>query len=307
MRGLDNINLIPSLSRGLGDTQMQDKTTKTKVLADGSEITVKRIEGQPEYVSLTDIAKRVSDDPNAVIQNWMRNRATIEYLGLWESYFNPNFISTDYESFRSSAGSNSFTMSPKKWIEATNAIGIESKAGRYGGTFAHYDIALEFMSWVSPAYKLHFLQEYQRLKGDEMQRQFAAKAQQVFLLPGHNIDPIITELPQPIDWKQEYEDLSEEDIINIALFGITQEQFEQQHPRAMGTVHNNSAISHIITHTSLRSKNSELISAGVPKRDRLLILNEIAVEQTTALAENNKKRFSNEISDQPTMPETVVG
>lgn len=286
---------------------MQDKSTKTKVLADGSEITVRHIEGQPEYVSLTDIAKRVSDDPNAVVQNWMRNRATIEYLGLWESIFNPEFLPTEFERFRVGAGSNSFTMSPKKWIESTNAIGIESKAGRYGGTFATYDIALEFMSWVSPAYKLHFLQEYQRLKGDEMQRQFAAKSQQVFLLPGHSIDPIITDLPQPIEWKLEYEDLSEEDVINISIFGITQEEFENQYPRSMGTIYNNSSISHIITHTSLRGKNTELISAGVPKHDRLTILNEIAIEQTTSLTENNKKRIAAATSEQLSVQEIIVG
>jgi len=285
---------------------MPDKTTKTKVLADGSEITVRHVEGQPEYVSLTDIAKRVNDEPNAVIQNWMRARSTIEYLGLWESIYNPNFNSVDFEAFRANAGSNTFTMSPKKWIESTNAIGIESKAGRYGGTFANYDIALEFMSWVSPAYKLHFLQEYQRLKGEEMQRQFAAKPQQVYMLPGHSIDPLITDLPQPVEWKPEYEELCEADIINVALFGITQAQFEQQHPRAMGTVHNNSAIHHIIIHASLRNKSAELITAGVLKRDRFMILNEIAIEQTTALAENNKKRLAAAATAQPYMSEDIV-
>ena len=267
---------------------MSDKSTQSKILADGSEITVRQAEGQPEYVSLTDIAKRVSDDPNAVIQNWMRSRSTIEYLGLWESLYNPNFISTDFDEFKTSAGSNSFTMSPKKWIESTNAIGIESKAGRYGGTFANYDIALEFMSWVSPAYKLHFLREYQRLKSDEMQKQFAEEARQVFLLPGHSVEPIINDLPNIVDWMPEYEELSENDLVNVAIFGVTQKQFELRHPQAIGTIHNNSTISHIVTHASLRIKSAELSVAGISKQDRMKILNEIAIAQTTSLRQSSK-------------------
>lgn len=285
---------------------MPNKSTQTKIMADGSEITVRHIEGQPEFVSLTDIAKRTSDDPNAVIQNWIRNRSTIEYLGLWETIFNPDFNAAEFETFRTSAGSNSFTMSPKKWIESTNAIGIESKAGRYGGTFANYDIALEFMSWVSPVYKLHFLLEYQRLKEEEVQRKFATDSRRVFLLPGHGVDPIITDLPHSVVWKTEYEDLTEDDIINIALFGITQEEFMSRCPQAVGTVYNNSTVSHIITHGSLRNKNAELLIKGIPKQERLIILNEMAIEQIDSLDENNRKRIASETLEQSVTQEITA-
>jgi hypothetical protein len=268
---------------------MQKASEQTKIMADGSPITVRRAEGQPEFVSLTDIAKRENDDPNAVVQNWMRNRGTIEYLGLWETIYNPNFDSAAYENFRVSAGGNSFTMSPKKWIEATRAIGIESKSGRYGGTFANYDIALEFMSWISPAYKLHFLREYQRLKGDEMQRQFAAQAREVFLLPGHSVTPLITALPKPVIWDGRYEALNEDDIVNVALFGITQQEFEKKYPSAAGMVHNNSSISHIIVHQTLRMKNKELITAGLTIQERLAALNAIAIEQVDSLNQSNRQ------------------
>ncbi len=269
---------------------MKSTTEQKKIMADGSAITVRRTEGQAEYVSLTDIAKRESDDPNAVVQNWMRNRSTLEYLGLWETIYNPEFDAAAYENLRLSAGGNSFTMSPKKWIESTKAIGIESKAGRYGGTFANYDIALEFMSWISPAYKLHFLREYQRLKGDEVQRQFTARAKELYLLPGHSIEPIITTAPQSVEWEEGYESLSEEDILNVALFGITQLSFKEQHPSAVGMVHNNSSISHIIVHESLRMKNIELVAAGLSKRERLKALNELAIEQVASLEQSNRRR-----------------
>ncbi len=135
--------------------------------AKGQQITIIASENQDDFISLTDIAKYKSDDPFIVINNWMRNRDTIEFLGLWESMYNPNFKPIEFDRFKNEAGANAFTLSPKKWIEATNAIGIISKAGRYGGTYAHKDIAFEFASWVSPEFKLYIIKDYQRLREEE--------------------------------------------------------------------------------------------------------------------------------------------
>lgn len=149
---------------------MPKKIQKDIIHAKGVDIGIYTEDYQNEYLSLTDIARYKSDDPTAVIQNWMRGRDVIEFLGLWESLHNPNFNPIEFEGFRNQAGANAFTMSPKKWIDHTNAIGIVSKAGRYGGTFAHSDIAFEFASWISAEFKLYIIKDYKRLKYDESSR-----------------------------------------------------------------------------------------------------------------------------------------
>ena len=140
---------------------------KLKIKAQGYEISVIAYEDQNDYISLTDIAKQKSDEPFIVINNWMRNRNTIEFLGLWESMNNPNFKPIEFDRFRNESGANAFTLSPKRWIESVNAIGIISMAGRYGGTYAHKDIAFEFASWISPEFKLYIIKDYQRLREEE--------------------------------------------------------------------------------------------------------------------------------------------
>ena len=149
---------------------MPKKIQKDIIHAKGVDIGIYTEDYQNEYLSLTDIARYKSDDPAAVIQNWMRGLDVIEFLGLWESLHNPNFNPIEFEGFRNQAGANAFTMSPKKWIDHTNAIGIVSKAGRYGGTFAHSDIAFEFASWISAEFKLYIIKDYKRLKYDESSR-----------------------------------------------------------------------------------------------------------------------------------------
>ena len=177
-------------------------------------------------------------------------------------------------------------MSPKKWIEGTGAIGIQSKAGRYGGTFAHHIIAFEFLSWVSPSYKLFFMEEYERLKSAEIEAAMEElpdrKASKVYFLPDHNLEPIFTAPPVLTAWQPEYEELSDEDIVNVALFGITQGQFRQQYPAAKGTVHNNSAISLIITHNALQKENNKMAQTGVPRKERFEMLNRLAMEQAVS-------------------------
>ena len=146
------------------------KVIKEVIHAHGIDIGIYTEDFKNEYISITDIARYKSDDPAAVIQNWMRGRDVIEFLGLWESLHNPNFKPLEFEGFKTQAGANAFTMSPKKWIEATDAIGIVSKAGRYGGTYAHSDIAFEFASWISPEFKLYIIKDYKRLKAEENSR-----------------------------------------------------------------------------------------------------------------------------------------
>jgi len=146
------------------------KVVKDKIHAKGLSIDIYTYDFENEYISLTDIAKYKSDEPNDVIKNWMRGRDVIEFLGLWEILHNPKFKPVEFDGFKKEAGANAFTMSPKKWIESTNAIGIVSKAGRYGGTFAHSDIAFEFASWISPEFKLYIIKDYKRLKFDENSR-----------------------------------------------------------------------------------------------------------------------------------------
>ncbi|WP_430438646.1 KilA-N domain-containing protein [Peptostreptococcus anaerobius] len=147
------------------------KINKEQIFAKGFSIQIYTEDFKNDYISLTDIAKyKNTDDPRFVIQNWMRNRNTLEFIGLWEALNNPNFNRVQFDTFRSEAGLNRFTMTPGKWIESTDAIGIVSKAGRYGGTYAHYDIAMEFASWLSPEFKLYIIQDYKRLKEDENSR-----------------------------------------------------------------------------------------------------------------------------------------
>ena len=216
------------------------KKFRDSIHAKGTEITVLSTGDANDYISLTDIARYKSDAPDDVIKNWMRNRDTIEFLGLWEQLNNPDFKPVEFDGFRTQAGSNAFTMSPKKWIEATGAIGIVSKAGRYGGTFAQKDIAFEFASWISAEFKLYIIKDYQRLKNDENSR----------LALGWNLNRTLAKInyrvhtdaikdmlipPDGTPQRQSYTYANEADVLNVALFGITAKEWRQAHrtPRAI--------------------------------------------------------------------------
>ena len=204
----------------------KSKEFKATINANGAEISVVSSGSEDDYISLTDIAKYKSDEPNDVIRNWLRTRDTIEFLGLWEKMNNPDFKPVEFEGFRNEAGKNSFVLSPQKWIIATGAIGIVSKAGRYGGTFAHKDIAFEFASWVSPEFKLYIIKDYQRLKGDENSK----------LSLEWNVNRVLSKLNYRIHTDSIKENLisndltnkeiaftyaNEADVLNVALFGKT--------------------------------------------------------------------------------------
>ena len=259
---------------------------KSTINANGVEIRIASTK-DADYISLTDIAKYRSDDPNAVIQNWLRNRNTIEYLGLWEKINNPNFKPLEFEGFRKEAGLNGFTLSPKKWITSTNAIGITSKSGRYGGTYAHSDIAFEFASWISPEFKLYIIKDYQRIKADESHtKQLDWNVKREIAKSNYRIhtDAIKENLPPNLTPQQiAYTYANEADLINVALFGQTAKQWRSSNPESKGNVRDEATIAQLIVLANLESMNADYIREGMPAAERLVKLNKIAVYQLESL------------------------
>lgn len=259
---------------------------KSTINANGVEIRIASSK-EADYISLTDIAKYRSDDPNAVIQNWLRNRNTIEYLGLWEKINNPNFKPLEFEGFRKEAGLNGFTLSPKKWITSTNAIGITSKSGRYGGTYAHSDIAFEFASWISPEFKLYIIKDYQRLKADESHtKQLDWNVKREIAKSNYRIhtDAIKENLPPNLTPQQiAYTYANEADLINVALFGQTAKQWRSSNPESKGNIRDEATIAQLIVLANLESMNADYIREGMPAAERLVKLNKIAVYQLESL------------------------
>ena len=270
---------------------------KSTINANGIEIRVSST-NESDYISLTDIAKYRSDDPNAVIQNWLRNRNTIEFLGLWEKLNNPNFKPLEFEGFKKEAGLNAFTLSPKKWIESTNAIGIISKSGRYGGTYAHTDIAFEFASWISPEFKLYIIKDYQRLKADESHvKQIDWSIKREIAKSNYKIhtDAIKEKLILPTlsNAQISHTYASEADIINVALFGITAKDWRKMNPDAKGNIRDTATIEQLIVLSNLESMNAVFIREGLSQSERLFRLNQIAIFQLQSLWQESLKSIKN--------------
>jgi hypothetical protein len=256
-----------------------------KITVQKTDITIISV-NEKDYASLTDIAKFKTDDPAAVIANWMRNRNTLEYLGIWEILYNPDFKPLEFEGFRKNAGLNAFTLSPQKWIEATGAIGIFSKSGRYGGTYAHKDIAFKFASWISVEFELYFIKEFQRLK-DEEQKQLGWNAKRELAKINYHIhtDAIHRNLipntltPQQVSFV--YAD--ESDVLNVALFGITAKQWRVANPDKKGNVRDYATINQLICLSNMENINAVLIDEGIAQKERLCKLNTIAIQQMSIL------------------------
>ena len=257
--------------------------------AQGFSIRIYTTDFENEFISLTDIAKYRSNDPNDVIKNWMRGRETLEFLGIWESLHNPDFKPLEFEGFRQQAGLNAFTMSPTKWIEGVNAIGIVSKAGRYGGTFAHSDIALEFASWISAEFKLYIMNDYQRIKRDEnsrlslnwnLNREIAKLNYRIHTdaIKAHLIPPELT--PEQIS----YAYATEADMINVALFGQTAKQWRDANPDAKGNMRDQASLNQLLVLANMESYNAVLIEQGKGQSERLVLLHELAVQQLQTLS-----------------------
>ncbi len=242
-----------------------------------------------DFISLTDMAKyRDAERTNYIIQNWLRTRSAIEFCGLWEQLNNPSFKRIEFEAFKNLAGANSFTLTPQKWIETTDAIGIVSKSGRYGGTFAHRDIAFEFASWISAEFKLYLITEFQRLKNDENDRlKLEWNLQRTLAKVNYHIhtDAIKENLIPPELNKQQisYIYANEADMLNVALFGITAAEWRNANPNKEGNIRDYANIEQLVVLSNLESINSVLIRQGLTQSERLQQLNKIAITQMTSL------------------------
>lgn len=242
-----------------------------------------------DFISLSSIARyRDPERSDYILQNWMRNRNTIEFIGLWEQLNNPDFISIEFDGFRNQAGANSFSLTPKKWIETTGSIGIISKEGRYGGTFAHRDIAFEFASWISPEFKLYLITEFQRLKKLESHNLDLKWDLQRFLtkVNYHIHTSAVKEylIPRELDKNQvNFVYASEADLLNTALFGVTAKQWKTENKNTDGNIRDTATIEQLVVLSNLESMNSVMIHQGLPQSERLPHLNNIAINQMKSL------------------------
>ena len=263
-------------------------TRKATVSVKGTDITVLVFREQ-DYISLTDIARHknagLTDD---LIRNWLRNRNTIEFLGIWERLNNPGFNPVEFDGFRKSAGLNSFALTPRQWIEKTGAVGILSKPGRYGGTFAHKDIAFEFATWISVEFKLFLIKEFQRLKEDENSRLSLAWNLNRTLsklnyrihtdaIQAHLIPPEVTPAQAAITYA------TEADLLNVALFGRTAKQWRDANPKLDGNMRDHATVEQLLVLANLEGMNAELIHMRLSQGDRLTRLNQIAIRQMQVL------------------------
>lgn len=263
---------------------------KDTIHANGIDIGIYTQDFENEFISLTDIARYKSDEPKDVIKNWMRSKDTIEFLGLWEKLHNSNFKGVEFDSFRNEAGANAFTLSPQKWIDATNAIGIISRSGRYGGTYAHKDIAFEFASWVSPEFKLYIIKDYQRLKSDEAHRlaldwnvkRLLSKANYKLHTEAikQNLIP-----PEITADKQGFIYANEADVLNVALFGMTAAQWRKDNPEFSGNMRDHATIEQLLVLANLENANAMYIEEGKSREERAILLNKLAISQLRTLAD----------------------
>lgn len=261
-------------------------------------VRIQRIE-RAEYISLTDIAKfRSADTPADIIKNWLRSRNTIDLLGLWEKLNNPDFKLVEFDQFRFEAGENAFVLSPKKWIETTNAIGLVSKSGRNGGTFAHRDIAFEFASWISVEFKLYLIKEFQRLQEAE-QKQLGWDVKRNLTKINYRIhtDAIQANLIPPELTRRQVNLVyaSEADVQNMALLGKTAKQWRDENPAEKGNIRDQANASQLVCLANLENLNALFINEGMEQSERLKKLNRIAIEQMEILSsDRNLKRHQGE-------------
>ena len=263
----------------------------TKIIVDKNEISVINV-GTDDFISLTDMAK--SQFQEHIIFKWLSLKNTIDYIGEWESLYNPNFNYTEFGTIRNAAGSNSFVLSTKQWIERTNAIGIFAKAGRYGGTYAHKDIAYHFGMWISPRFQLLLVREYQALQA-EKQKQLGWSAKRELAKINYHIHTnAIKEnlIPQELTQQQISVIYAEEaDVLNMALFGITAKQWRDTHPEQKGNIRDYATINQLICLSNLENLNSVFISEGMSQPERLVKLNQIAIHQMRILEETTERKM----------------
>jgi len=265
---------------------------KNKMIVQGIDVRYKQIGGE-DYISLTDMAKTKSDEPRRIIENWMRNWSTLEYLNIWETFYNPNFNRPQFEAVSNEVKKNTFFMSPQKWIDNTNAIGIISKAGRYGsGTFAHKDIAFKFASWLSVEFEFYIIKEFQRLKEQEQkQLEWSAKRELAKINYHIHTDAIKGNLIVPIltDRQKSFVYADEADLLNVALFGQTAAEWRLDNPDEKGNIRDYATIHQLLVLANMESYNATLINKKVPQNERLIELNKMAKQQLKVLLEVDNK------------------
>ena len=263
-----------------------------KINVQNTEVTVISID-ERDYISLTDMVRNI-ENGSALIEKWLRNKNTIEFLGIWEEMYNPNFNSPEFEGIKNEAGLNRFILSVKQWIEKTNAIGIIAKAGRYGGTYAHKDLAFEFASWVSPQFKLYLLREFQRLKEEEQKLLGWSAKRELAKINYHiHTDAIKQNLiPQELTPAQKsfvYAD--EADMLNVAMFGKTAREWREENPDLKGNIRDYATINQLICLSNMENLNAVFINEGLAQSERLEKLNKIAIQQMKVLENVDDKRF----------------
>ncbi|MFI3286681.1 MAG: KilA-N domain-containing protein [Rikenellaceae bacterium] len=256
-----------------------------KINVNNIEVSIIKM-GKDDYISLTDMIR--SKDGEFFFSNWLRNRNTVEFLGIWEKVNNPDFNYVEFDIIKSNAGLNSYRLSAKEWSSKTNAIGIISKAGRYGGTYAHKDIAFEFAMWISPEFKVYLIKEFQNLKEREMQQLGWSAKRELSKINYHiHTDAIKANLiPEELTAGQTsiiY--ASEADVLNVALYGITAKQWRDANPELKGNIRDYSTINELICLSNMENINAVLINEGISQRDRLIKLNSVAIQQMRVLSE----------------------
>lgn len=264
-----------------------------KINVKDTEVSVLSI-NDTDFISLTDIAKFKTDDTSAVIGNWMRNRNTIEFLGIWETLYNPRFKPLEFEGFRKESGLNAFTMSPQKWVNSTGAVGFLVKSGRYGGTFAHKDIAFKFASWISVEFELYIVKEFQRLKEEEQKLLgWSAKRELTKLNYRIHTDAIKQNLI-PLELSAAQTSViyaNEADVLNVAMFGITAKQWRDANPDLKGNIRDYATINELICLSNMENLNAFFINENRPQKDRLIKLNRIAIQQMSILQEIENRKL----------------
>jgi len=265
------------------------KTKKSTITVQGTPIAIIQREGE-DYISLTDMVKNFDGD-GALIEQWIRNKDTVLFLGIWEQINNPDFKTLEFEGIKNEAGRNSFYLSAKKWMESTHAKGIVASAGRYGGTFAHKDIAFEFGTWLSPEFKLYLIKEFQRLKEDEnmrlsldwnLNRTLAKLNYRIHTdaIKSHIIPPLINKKHEGFIYADEA------DVLNVALFGKTAKQWRDENPDQKGNIREYATLEQLLVLANIESMNAEFIRMGLPQPERLHKLNQIAITQLQSLTSN---------------------
>lgn len=263
-----------------------------QIEAKGIAVQVYTEDFESEYISLTDIARYKNPyEPKDVVKNWLRSRDTIEFLGLWETLHNPKFKGVEFDSFKQASGSNAFTLSPQRWIVNTDAIGIVSKSGRYGGTFAHPDIAMEFASWVSAEFKLYLIEDYKRLKADENSKlSFNWNLNREISKVNYKIhtDAIKKYLMRDLTNEQlNYKYASEADILNVALFNKRAKEWREQNPNLKGNMRDYASLNELLVLANMESYNAILITKGIKQKERMIELRTLARNQLFSIEKLN--------------------